>query len=125
MVLLTCWVAMVMESLLFIFVLLNWKGGLWLARDKSEYVNVAKAFISLNYAVAIVNYRLSTGNNYNENKIKHATHTEDVAKAIEFLINNGNKYNYSNENLVLIGHSCGAHMAGILTANCKFYFGDN
>ena len=90
-------------------------GGLWTDRDKSEYVVLATALSATGNTVAIINYRLSK----KDNDVRHPQHTIDIATALAFLSRkvNGTTYQYDHSRVICIGHSCGAHIIGLIAAN--------
>ncbi|KAL1916824.1 uncharacterized protein VTP21DRAFT_5528 [Calcarisporiella thermophila] len=82
-------------------------GGAWRTGDKSEFQDLGEYLQGKGLTIAIVNYRLSPRSG---NGIKHPAHLEDLLAALEFLASHRDVYGYSEE-LYLIGHSAGAHMA--------------
>ena len=104
-------------------------GGLWCARDKAEYANVARALLApplSALSVSIVNYRLTTGAVFKDNPHPHPTHTLDMIHALSTLFggdSESTQRTQSNElpaclpfvsgSVVLLGHSCGAHMLSL------------
>lgn len=99
-------------------------GGLWTDRDKQEYAHLGRFFARHGFAVAVINYRLTTSDPEQSQLVQHPEHCIDVARAIEFLLDDDRSsyYGYSTERLTLIGHSCGAHMASLLTLEPESYF---
>jgi len=102
-------------------------GGLWVDRDKSDYDHIGQYWSSRHgFPVAVVNYRLSSGQDSQKNDQSttssssrpiHPAHTSDVFAALEFLSSPSVSLGYGlNEKskFVLIGHSCGAHIAGLI-----------
>jgi len=93
------------ENPLLIFV----HGGAWVSGDKSMYQRVGFIWGQRGYAVAIPNYRLSSSG-----APKHPAHVEDIAAAYRWLVANAGKYGYRKDRIYVIGHSAGAHIAGLL-----------
>jgi len=91
-------------------------GGLWVDRDKKEYTNIGEFYAKKGYAVAVLNYRLTQGP-----AVVHPAHTQDAAEALLFLSEHGHKYRYDATKIFLVGHSCGAHMIGLILLNRKKY----
>lgn len=92
------------------FTLIFIPGGCWGACDtfpKEDYRFVADPFVAQGYGVAIVNYRLFPDVRFN-------TIIADVAAAVEFVTAQGKGLGVPAENLVLMGHSAGGHMAALL-----------
>ena len=77
-------------------------GGAWISGRKETFAFVGRTFSRLGFAVAIVDYRLSTSGS-----VRHPAHAEDGALAIRRL---------RDEMLpiVVVGHSAGAHLAATL-----------
>jgi acetyl esterase/lipase len=114
-------------------------GGLWVSRDKADYSNVGFRWSSLDaqrerapFAVATLNYRLSNEEQFAEfaanpavaddasgERIWHPMHTHDAYAALLFLLDSANaaRFGYDQQRLVLVGHSCGAHMAALIALN--------
>eukprot|EP01112_Ceratiomyxa_fruticulosa_P019772 TRINITY_DN655_c0_g1_i2.p1 TRINITY_DN655_c0_g1~~TRINITY_DN655_c0_g1_i2.p1 ORF type:complete len:287 (+),score=76.32 TRINITY_DN655_c0_g1_i2:259-1119(+) len=89
--------------------------GFWLDRDKTEFSNVGLAFSKSGFAVAIVNYR--TSKRVHNFEFVHPMHTQDIAHALKWLLEptQVEKYGYDSNNVYLFGHSCGAHIVGLLS----------
>lgn len=83
-------------------------GGAWQSGDKGEYEGMGKAFANAGIAVAVVNYQLSP-------KVQHPKHIEDVAFAYGHLANN--VQGFDPNRIVVMGHSAGAHMCGLMAAD--------
>ena len=82
-------------------------GGAWDSGNKENYRFVAQAFASEGYRVVIPDYRL-----YPE--IKFPTFLEDAGAAVKWVSE------ATQEPIVLMGHSAGAHIAAMLILNEKF-----
>ena len=70
------------------------------------------------FQVAIVKYRLSSVNN----DVRFLQHTHDVADGIRFLFDEKREQlsiDFENDQSVVVGHSCGAHMCGLFTLNAS------
>lgn len=69
--------------------------------------------------MAVVNYRQSRSGLQADdaNAVLHPAHTNDVAAAIEWLVAASGTHasGFHTRDLFLVGHSCGAHMAGLLS----------
>lgn len=95
-------------------------GGAWAIGDKrNEMDKKIPFFKSLNYVFVSVNYRLSP---YpyeltNTNRIKHPDHITDVADAIQWVYENIELYGGDKTNIVVLGHSAGAHLAALIGTN--------
>lgn len=85
-------------------------GGAWTIGDKRNYSEVRNKipfFIQNDFIFISINYRLSP-------LVKHPTHIQDVTKAIEWIYKNISEYGGNPDELYLIGHSSGAHLASLL-----------
>lgn len=83
-------------------------GGSWQEGDKDSYRFVAQAFASAGYAVVIPDYRVYPA-------VKFPTFIEDCASAVaNYLDHNPDK------EIVLVGHSAGAHIAAMLALNPEY-----
>lgn len=76
-------------------------GGAWEAGEKEDYRFVAQAFTELGYSVVIPNYRVYPDGLFPE-------FMSDAARATQWVADN------TSGNMVLIGHSAGAHIAALL-----------
>jgi acetyl esterase/lipase len=80
------------------------KGNVSQGRQKSSF------FTGHGFVYVSVNYRLSPG-------VQHPAHVEDVAKALAWIINNIASYGGDPKRIFLMGHSAGAHLAALVTAD--------
>ncbi len=87
------------------YMLLYLHGGLWTSGDKSEYAHLAAALLREGWAVCVANYRLSSA----EGSVMAPVHTQDAKQCLSFLSALLRPRRY-----VLVGHSCGAHIAALL-----------
>ncbi len=87
-------------------------GGAWVSGDKREYAAIAKSFVAEKLAVAVVNYRLARP----PNRFAPTDPTEDVTAAIKFLGARANRYGFDAKKMFLVGHSAGAHIAGMIAS---------
>jgi len=94
-------------------------GGLWTGRDKSAYSNIGQTFAQKGITTAVINYRLSGGKE--DPKVLHPDHTRDCAAAFQWLLKNDKRFGYDSKNIFVMGHSCGAHMAGLLAVRQDQY----
>jgi acetyl esterase/lipase len=89
-------------------------GGAWISGDKSDVGGFVGHLNASGAAVASINYRLSTNPH-----IRVPTHVHDAAHAYAWLVHNAATYSLPIERTILMGHSVGAHTAGML-ATGKF-----
>ena len=90
-------------------VIVFFHGGRWSFGSKDQYKFVGMTLSKLGYIVVLPNTRL-----YPE--VKHPVFVEDGAKALAWVYSNIAEYG-GNDNLYLSGHSSGAHIAALLTAD--------
>ncbi|GES86985.1 alpha/beta hydrolase [Rhizophagus clarus] len=74
-------------------------GGAWRSGDKNEFTKLGRQ-LSLYYAVAIVNYRLTTKDTP---EIKNPLHVEDVAASISWVSSYAKEYGYRDDRIYLVG----------------------
>jgi acetyl esterase/lipase len=85
--------------------LLVWvHGGAWQSGSKES---VPPAFVENGFAVASVNYRLST-----QARFPAAAH--DIKAAVRFLRANANRFGYSAGRVAIAGESAGGHLAALV-----------
>ncbi len=88
-------------------------GGSWDTGNKNEYQFAGLAFSQLGYVTAVPNYRLYP-------QVQFPQFIDDIAKAIASLPKHLTLQGVSEHkmlNIILIGHSAGAHTAAMLTAD--------
>jgi len=64
-------------------------------------------FISKGWAVVSVNYQLSPD-------VVHPVHVEDVCAAVAWLQQNGKELQLKADQMMIVGHSAGAHLAAMV-----------
>jgi len=97
-------------------------GGGWRGGDKASPAIVGakmRHFVTKGYIYASINYRLSP-QTPEEGGLKHPVHAQDCAKAIAWIHNHIEDYGGDPDQLHLMGHSAGGHLAGILGTNERF-----
>ncbi len=82
-------------------------GGAWVSGDKSNLRNIGRTFAQRGIGVVLPNYRLSQA-------VTHPAHTEDVASAFAWTVNNIADYGGNLDQLFAGGHSAGGHMVSLL-----------
>jgi len=85
-------------------------GGIWSFGDKGSLSDKTTAFIKANFVFASINYRLSPD-------IKHPMHAGDVAKAITWIYKHISDYSGDPQNIFLLGHSAGGHLAALIATD--------
>ncbi|OWZ21488.1 Carbohydrate esterase [Phytophthora megakarya] len=90
-------------------------GGSWQRGDKSGGLNqdIDQAFVRAGCVGVSVNYRLSPA-------VQHPEHAKDVAAAVTWLHRNIAKFGGDPDNLVLVGHSAGAHLVLQILADPQY-----
>ncbi|WP_240433459.1 alpha/beta hydrolase [Solimonas sp. K1W22B-7] len=85
-------------------------GGRWSEGDKQEYKLVGQALASRGIVAVIPNYRKYP-------QVRFPAFVEDGAKAVKWARNNAAAYGGNPEQLFVMGHSAGAHIAAMLALN--------
>ena len=86
-------------------------GGAWSIGDKSVVTpQIARTYTDQGIIVVSVNYRLSP-------KHKHPAHIKDLAAATKWIVDHIGEYGGNTKNMVLTGHSAGAHLIALLTTH--------
>ena len=97
-------------------------GGGWSAGDKanpSMRGGKMRHFVGKGYVYVSVNYRLSP-RQLKDDGLKHPTHAEDCANAVAWVHDHVAEYGGDPDQIHLMGHSAGAHLAGIIGTNERF-----
>ncbi len=88
-------------------------GGAWVIGDKSN-VRVASSkaayWVPKGYIVVSVNYRMAP-------EADAYTQAMDVAAAVAYVQRHASEWGGDPRKLILMGHSAGAHLVGLITAN--------
>lgn len=103
-------------------------GGAWVVGDKgSSTYSKARFFNSLGYIFVTVNYRLSPipprpidMRSWNTNRVRHPSHINDVVTALRWTYENISKFGGNSNNIVVGGHSAGAHLVSLLCTNITY-----
>ena len=82
-------------------------GGGWNSGSKAEFYTYIDSFKTRlpGYAIFNINYRLVSGGHY------FPAQENDVKAAVDFVVENADKYHINKDKLVLIGVSAGAHLS--------------
>jgi arylformamidase len=88
-------------------------GGTWVLGDKGGLSYKAKAFTDNNYIYVSINYRLSPDYQF-------PAHAYDVAQAFSWVKNNIQEYGGDPEQIYLMGHSAGGHLAALITLDEQY-----
>ncbi len=88
-------------------------GGAWSMGDKRLNTAKGEAYTNKNIILVSINYRLSP-------EYKHPIHVEDCVDAIKWVVDNISKYGGNPDNMVLSGHSAGAHLVALLGTHPQY-----
>ena len=94
-------------------VLIFFHGGGWQTGNKNQYAYVGGRLAAAGYIVVLPNTRL-----YPE--ARFPVFVEDAAEAVAWVQRNIASFGGDSSAIVLIGHSSGAHMAGLLAADQRY-----
>jgi acetyl esterase/lipase len=90
-------------------------GGGWTAEDKNSCLySGALNWVKNDYVVVAINYRLSPN-------VIHPLHVEDCAKGLKWVIDNIKDFGGNPDEICIIGHSAGAHLAALLMTGKKWH----
>ena len=87
-------------------------GGSWKSGEKSNYRFIAQPFTNAGFITIVPNYRL-----YPE--VRFPEFNKDVAKAVAWVHRNLSN-STGPKNIVLVGHSAGAHIAALISLDPKY-----
>ncbi|KAG0060977.1 Kynurenine formamidase [Linnemannia elongata] len=103
-------------------------GGAWRTGDKSSFVDLAQNLAnSTGDIVAVVNYTLSIADIKDDPtsvpaRARHPKHVQDVATALGYLYTHAAEHgNYNPDRLILVGHSAGGQITGLLALRPDLY----
>lgn len=88
-------------------------GGGWREGDRRGYRFIGQALSSQGYVVVVPDYRL-----YPE--VRFPAFVEDGARAVAWVRENITRFGGNVDNLFLMGHSAGAHMAALLSLDPRY-----
>tara|TARA_Y100001970_G_C14250065_1_gene871157 strand:+ start:2847 stop:3755 length:909 start_codon:yes stop_codon:yes gene_type:complete len=90
-------------------------GGYWRALDKSFHTHMALPFVKKKICFFNINYGLCPSVKLSEIK-------NQIIECIVWIHRNAKRFNANSENIILSGHSAGAHLASLmLSVNWKKY----
>lgn len=92
-------------------------GGGWLSGSRSTRQFYCKHWVKRGFAAASIGYDYGAD-------VAHPTHMREIFKAIEYLLDNAEKFNIDTERIVLAGESAGAYfssMIGAVTTHRELY----
>lgn len=88
-------------------------GGRWTDGDKDMYPFLAKQYVDRGFVVVIPDYRKYPA-------VTFPAFVNDGAKALAWTVNNIDQYHGDEDQLFVMGHSAGAHIGALLTANPNY-----
>ena len=88
-------------------------GGYWTEGDKKTYGFLGRNFAKKEVVTVIPGYTLSPNASYNDM-------AKEIAEAVEWTVNNIEKYKGDPEQIYLMGHSAGGHLIALITTNPKY-----
>lgn len=88
-------------------------GGGWSDGHKEDYKFVASSLTKAGYVVIIPDYRLFP-------EVVFPQFVEDGASAIKWALQHGDEYGANTNQVFLMGHSAGAHIAAMLITDQRF-----
>lgn len=88
-------------------------GGTWSSGDKHEYRYIAASLTARGIVTAIPDYRLYPG-------VKFPLFLEDAAAAVAWVQRHAADHGGNARNIVLMGHSAGAHIAAMLALDERY-----
>ncbi|PZO82323.1 MAG: esterase, partial [Micavibrio aeruginosavorus] len=94
-------------------VIIFFYGGRWTFGEKEQYAFAALPFVEKGYIVVFPDY-----SKYPD--VKFPAFVEDAAIATAWTYDNISRYNGDNGRLYLSGHSSGAHLAALVTADPRY-----
>jgi len=94
-------------------VLVFFYGGRWTLGNKEQYAFAALPFVEKGYIVVIPDY-----SKYPD--VKFPAFVDDAALATSWVYDNIAEYKGNNKRLYLSGHSSGAHLAALVTADPEY-----
>jgi arylformamidase len=88
-------------------------GGYWTSGNKDIYGFLGRNFAKKKIVTVIPNYTLSPNGSYD-------TMAREVAAAIQWTLDNIEKYNGNPDQIFLMGHSAGGHLIALVGTNPKY-----
>lgn len=88
-------------------------GGYWAEGNKNIYGFLGRNFSKKDVVTVIPSYTLSPNANY-------STMATEIAKAVEWTVENIKNYRGDPEQIFLMGHSAGGHLIALISTNPKY-----
>ncbi len=93
-------------------------GGAWRLGDKRNVGLKPIVFTEKGFVFISINYRLSPN-------AKFPSHAQDIAKSIEWVYKNIDKYGGDKNQIYLMGHSAGAHLVTLVSTDERYLMNNN
>ena len=93
-------------------------GGSWKRGSREKYAFAARALAREGYLVAVADYRTYPD-------VKFPAFVHDGAKAVAWLTQNAEKYGGHTDQIHMVGHSAGAHIAAMIALDEKYLAREN
>ena len=88
-------------------------GGRWTSGAKEDYRFIGTAFADQGFVVVIPDYRKYP-------QVHFPVFVQDGAKSLAWVYDNIENYNGSQDRIYVVGHSAGAHIGALLTADAHY-----
>lgn len=88
-------------------------GGGWKSGDRADYEFVASSLTKAGFAVVIPDYRLFP-------EVVFPAFIEDGASAVAWAFREASAYGFDTEQIYIMGHSAGAHLAALLATDQQY-----
>ena len=93
-------------------------GGSWKRGSREKYAFAARALAREGYLVAVADYRTYPD-------VKFPAFVHDGAKAVAWLTQNAEKYGGHTDQIHMVGHSAGAHIAAMIALDDTLVLPEN
>jgi acetyl esterase/lipase len=93
-------------------------GGAWKSGDKNRYGKLGDVLCANGVGVVVTNYRLTPN-------VQHPAHIQDVAKAFAWTCRNIGTYGGRADQVFVMGHSAGGHLAALLATDESYLKAEN
>ena len=100
-------------------------GGSWVSGDKANFGQPEELlpwFLERGYVVAAPNFRLASRPG-GPQTVTYRDQAEDLAHALDWLMDQRHKYEIADQSAVLLGYSSGAHLVALLAADPSYLAG--
>lgn len=94
-------------------VLVFYYGGRWTDGSKEQYRFIADSFVKSGYIVVIPDYQKYPN-------VKFPVFAQDAASALAWVYKHIVEYNGNVSNIMIAGHSSGAHLAALVATNAEY-----